>query len=576
MTDFRQLVAELLFGELKAYGFSPEELASFLEQPPKPGMGDWALPCFKLAKQLKKNPNQIAAELHRQLAEKKPAEIEKMEVAGGYLNFFVQKKALAESVLTAVLKQRQKFGWNSNGRKKNVMIEYCAPNTNKPLHIGHLRNQAIGMALAHVQEANGFRVIKANLLNDRGIHICKSMLAYQKFGQGKTPESTGKKPDHFVGDFYVRFNEEAKKNPALEKEAQELLQKWEQGDPKVRTLWKKMNGWAQKGFEQTYELFGSRFDVEFRESDYYLKAAPLIEKGLQNGLFEKEADGSVVAKLEKHGLSNKVVLRSDGTSIYVTNDLALTPQKFKKFKLEKSLWVVAAEQDLYFKQLFKMFELLSEPWAKKCEHVSYGLVMLPSGRLKSREGKTVDADNLIMQVQELAREEITKRHPKISAKEAEKRALLIALGSIKFFLLKTEFQKNVLFNPKESLSFEGETGPYILYSFARAQSILRKAGGKAQPAVDFSGLVDEREKKLLTLLQSFPFIVEQLSHNYSLHSLAQYLLELAGAFNSFYHELPVLQAEKKQRQARLAVVAATAVVLENGLQLLDITPLEQM
>lgn len=575
MTDFRQLVAKLLLEELKENGFSLEEIASFLEQPPKPEMGDWALPCFRLAKQLKKAPNRIASELQQKLVGKKAGGIEKIEAVGGYLNFFVQKEALAESVLKTVLKQKQKYGDSGIGKKKRAMIEYSAPNTNKPLHIGHLRNQALGMALVRAFEANGFKVIKANLLNNRGIAVCKSMLAYQKWGNGLTPESAKRKPDHFVGDWYVRYAQELEKNPQLETEVQEMLQQWEKGDKKTRALWKKMDTWEIKGLHETYKLFGSQFDVEFKESDYYPKAGPWIEKGLQTGVFEKEADKSIVAKLEKHGLSNKVVLRADGTSIYLTNDLALTPEKFRKHKLNQSLWVVAVEQDLYFRQLFKIFELMGESWAKDCVHVSYGLVMLPSGRLKSREGKTADADDLIEEMKQLALQEIKKRHGELPKKESEKRALAIALAAIKFFLLKTEAQKNVLFNPEESLSFEGETGPYVLYSYARAKSILRKAG-KRKASIDFSVLQDEREKKVLSLLQEFPPVVQQIPIGFSLHSLAQFLIELAASFNSFYHELPVLQADEKTKNARLALVEASAIVLQKGLRLLDIQALEKM
>jgi arginyl-tRNA synthetase len=576
MTDFRQLVAGLLFAELGTRELTEAELASFLEQPPKQEMGDWALPCFRLAKQLKKSPDRIAAELQQKLVAKKIPEIEKIEALGGYLNFFVQKKALAESVLKTILQQKQGFGDSLVGKGKRAMVEYSGPNTNKPLHIGHLRNQSIGMALIRCLEANGYKVVKANILNNRGVAVCKSMLAYQKWGKGETPESTKKKPDHFVGDWYVRFSEEAKQQPGLENEVREMLQQWEKGDKKVRALWKKMDSWELKGLHETYQLFGSEFDVEYKESDFYDKATPWIEKGLEKGVLEREADGSVVARLEKHGLSDKIVLRSDGTSIYLTQDLALTPAKFNGYKLDKAYWVVATEQDLYFRQLFKIFELLGEPWAKNCVHVSYGLVMLPSGRLKSREGKTADADDLIAEMKKLALEEIKKRHEGLPAKETEKRALAIALAGIKFFLLKTEVQKNVLFNPEESLSFEGETGPYVLYSYARAKSILRKIGKEKKRVTDFSVLQSSHEKRILNLLQQFPEIVQQAPNNFSLHSVAQFLLELSAAFNSFYHELPVLQADEKTRVGRLALVEAVAIVLQKGLRLLDIHALEQM
>ncbi|MBU0636573.1 arginine--tRNA ligase [Candidatus Micrarchaeota archaeon] len=575
MALFKESIAKALRLELKEKDFSLEQATEFLEKPPKAEMGDYSLPCFRLAKAFQQSPAQIANQLQVKLASKKISGIEKIEAIGGYLNFFVEKKALAETVLNTVLKEKQKYGQNYSGKKQTVMIEYSAPNSNKPLHIGHLRNQSIGMALVRTFEANGYKVVKANLVNDRGIHICKSMLAYQKWGKEETPKSSGLKGDHLVGKYYVLFAQKAKENPRLEEEVLKMLKKWEADDKAVRALWKKMDAWAQQGFSETYKLFGSEFDKVYKESELYDKAGPIVQKALEKGIFEKEEDGSVIARLKNHGLSDKIALRKDGTSIYLTQDLVLTPTKFKDFKLDKAFWIVASEQDLYFRQLFKIFELLGEPWAKNCVHVNYGLVNLPSGRLKSREGITVDADDLIEEMKQLALKEIKKRHAKISEKEAEKRALLIALAAIKFFLVKTEFQKNLLFNPKESLSFEGETGPYVLYSYARAKSILRKAKGTKEK-IRFDTLKSAPEKKLLALLQSFPTVVEKIPINFSLHSLAQFLLELAAGFNSFYHELPVLNAEPETRTARLALVEATAWVLHNGLEMLDIQSIEQM
>lgn len=575
MVSFRESVVEALARQLKTSGMDAAQVDAVLETPPKPEMGDLAFPCFQLAKSMKKNPIEIAKELQAKMVAAKIAGLEKIEVAGPYLNFFVTKKALAESVLKAVLKEKEKYGRNDSHKKKVVMVEYSSPNSNKPLHIGHLRNQAIGMALSNGLEANGYKVVKANLINDRGAHICKSMLAYEKWGKGETPKSSGIKGDHLAGNYYVLFAKEAEKNESLNEEIQKMLQQWEQGDAKVKALWKKMNGWAIEGLEETYRTFGSRFDVVYKESEFFDKAGPIVKKGLELGVFEKDEDGSTFANLEKHGLPNKIVLRKDGTSIYLTNDLALTPQKFRQFKLDEALWVVAMEQDLYFRQLFKIFELLQQSFAQHCRHVSYGWVTLPSGRLKSREGTTVDADDVIAEMKSLALQEVKKRHPELKEKEAEKRALAIGLAAIKFFLLKTEFQKNIQFNPEDSLSFEGETGPYVMYAFARAKSILRKAP-KSKGTVSFAVLQEDAEKKLLSLLQQYPDMVARIPQNHSLHSMAQFLLELSAAFNSFYHAFPVLDAPENMKAARLALVESVAQVLSNGLRLLDLPVLEEM
>ncbi|MFH0955282.1 MAG: arginine--tRNA ligase [Candidatus Micrarchaeota archaeon] len=574
--DFKQKAAEILFSELKTQGVSLNELSLFLERPPKPEMGDWSLPCFRLAKTLKKNPNQIAGDLVTALNKKKLLEFEKIEAAGGYLNFFIAKKNLAESVLAEVLKQKKSFGKNDSQKNKKILIEFSAPNTNKPLHIGHVRNNSLGMSLTAVLRANGSKVIPANLLNDRGVHICKTMLAYQKWGENKTPKALGQKSDHFLGDLYVQFANEAKTNPELEKEVQEMLLQWEKGDKKVRELWKKMNAWAIEGMKQTYEAYGIEFEKWYLESEIYDKADALVELGLKKGVFEKRDDGSVFALLEEYGLPNKTVIRQDGTSIYVTQDLALTKQKYRDFHFDEALWVVASEQDLYFRQLFKIFELLQAPWSGKCRHVSYGLVQLPSGRMKSREGTVVDADDLLSEVKAVAKKEIEKRYDKLSEAEVEKRANSIALAAIKFFMLKVDAKKEFTFNPEESISFEGETGPYILYAYARSKSILRKAGKlKAKP--DFGLLSTETEKRLVSLVGRFPLVVQQVGKSLSPHSLCQFLLELSGAFNSFYHELAVLDEKNPALSAsRLALVESVGIALCNGLELLDIAVLEEM
>ncbi|MCX6799342.1 MAG: arginine--tRNA ligase, partial [Candidatus Diapherotrites archaeon] len=357
------------------------EIIALIEKPPHADMGDFAFPCFKLAGALRKNPQQIASEIAAKI--RLPAGIENAVPAGPYLNFFVRQESLAKKVIPAVLKGKEAYGHSKGGKAKKVMVEYSAPNTNKPLHIGHLRNDSIGMAISSLLDAAGNKVIRANLVNDRGIHICKSMLAFTLFGKGDSPQKSKMKPDHFVGKYYVLYNKKASEQPLLEKQAYELLQKWEKGDKKTLALWKKMNNWVLQGFKETYSSFGSKFEQWFFESKFYDKAGPLIEEGKKKGIFAPNAEGAHVAKLEEHGLPNKIVLRPDGTSIYITNDLALTKHKFERFKLDEALWVVGSEQNLYLQQLFKIFELLGFEWAPRCRHLSYGMVFLPEGKLKS-------------------------------------------------------------------------------------------------------------------------------------------------------------------------------------------------
>ncbi len=548
-----------------------KELEMILETPPDSSFGDVSLPCFMLSRVLKKNPAEIASDLAGKV---KPNGFAGVNNAGPYLNFFYDAGAIAKEVLPEVIKQGENYGSSRTGKKKKIMLEYSAPNTNKPLHLGHLRNSAIGMCISNVLEATGNTVVKANLVNDRGIHIAKSMLAYEKWGKEKTPESAGKKGDHFVGNYYVMYNKMLEKDNSLEDEARELLKKWESGDKKTIALWKKMNSWVFKGFKETYKNFGSEFNEWMLESEFYDKAQPLIEKGLRKKVFFKADDGAVMAELEKQGMPNKTVLRADGTSIYLTNDLALTKYKFEKFKLDESIWVVASEQNLYFKQLFKILELLGFKWACDCRHLSYGMVFLPHGKMKSREGTVVDADDLIASVEKLAVKEVRKRHKNLSKKEAEKRASAVALAAIKFFLLRTDAAKDIVFNPEESVSFDGETGPYVQYAYARAKSILRKAGKKTKP--EYSLLKHSKEKELVSLIARYPSVVEAVASSGSPHVLSQFLLELAAAFNSFYQAVPVLTAKKGVREARLEIVRSTATVIFNGLRLLGIQALEQV
>ncbi len=574
MVDFKK---ELALSIESALGgkFSVAEIKALIEVPPTPDMGDYALPCFRLCKALKKSPDEVSKDLAENMM--LPEGIENLEPKGPYLNFFVGKEILAKDVLKEVLTKKDNFGKSTIARGQRLMVEYSGPNSNKPLHLGHLRNNSLGMAIANIAAANGFDVVKANIINDRGIHICKSMLAYQLFGKGTTPEKQNIKPDHLVGHYYVLYNQKVEKDKKLEEQAYSLLKKWEAKDRQTRALWKKMTGWALAGFKQTYKEFGSKFDVWFYESDFYDKAKPLLALGKKKGVFEKNEDGALVAQLEKHGLPNKTVLRADGTSIYITNDLAVTKHKFKEFKLNESLWVVGSEQDLYFRQLFKIFALLGFSWARNCRHLSHGMVTLPSGKLKSREGKVVDADDIISELEELAENEINKREVLVDEKDKKRRGRAVGLSALKFHMLKVAVQKDILFDPKESISFEGETGPYVQYTYARAKSILRKAGHQGTKSFGFMRLIGPEEQKIIKILETYPATVLKSLEYLSPHIICQYLIELSEAFNSFYHKHKVLQAGSEEiKHERLALVQATAQVIKNGLSLLDIEAIEKM
>ncbi|MBI1969415.1 arginine--tRNA ligase [Candidatus Woesearchaeota archaeon] len=556
MEQFRKAVEEILKKEVKG--------AIALEIPQNPAMGDFAFPCFGLAKELKKNPAAIAQELAGKLNPKAP--IQKIEAKGPYVNFFIVKENMAEAILHAVTKENGTYG-ATKGKKEKVLLEFPSPNTNKPLHLGHLRNIFLGMSISNILEFLGNRVYRVNLNNDRGIHICKSMLAYQKFGKGREPD---KKSDHFVGDFYVLYNQKLKEMPALEQEAQSMLRKWEEGDKEVRALWKQMNQWALQGFEMTYCRLGMVFDKTYNESAFFDKAKVMVEEGLKKGVFERQEDGSVLAPLEQYGLPNKVVLRKDQTSIYITQDMYLAKKKFEDFKIDRSIYLVGSEQNLHFQQLFKILELLGYPWAKQCLHLSYGMVYLPQGRMKSREGRVVDADDLLEEMEKLAAAEIRKRHPELKEKEVKERAKQIGHGALRFFILKVDAQKDMVYNPEESIAFEGETGPYVQYAHARICSILKKHGKKIPEKGDFSLLNSPEEKQLIKALATFPETVHAAAMHYRPSLLCQYLISLAQACNEFYHQHPILQAEEKRRDARLLLISCIRQVLENGLSLLGI------
>lgn len=530
---------------------------------PRQGFGDYAFPCFGLARILKKNPNEIAKDLVKKI--KLPKGISKAEAVGGYVNFFVDKEAFAEKALEEIDKKIKP------AKKETIVVESPGPNTNKPLHVGHLRNLFIGDSIARINEFAGNKVFRVDIVNDRGIHICKSMLAYKKFGNNQTPEKAGKKSDHFVGDFYVLFSEKAKKNPGLEQEAQEMLRKWEQGDKETVELWKKMNSWVLDGMKETYRLLGFKHDKQYFESETYKKGKEIVMDGIKKKIFRKNADGSVSVDLKE--LGEKILLRQDGTAVYITQDIYLAEKRHQDYKFDRMFYVVASEQNHHFKVLFRILELLGKKWVKDCIHVSYGMVNLPSGKMKSREGIVIDADDLMDEVKQDAIKELKKRYG-LKGDELEKRALPIALSAIKFALLKVDMSKDILFNKEEALDFRGFSGPYLQYTYARANSILRKTK-KGKGKASFKNL-DEREYALTRHIHDFPAAAAESLKQSSPHAIALYAYKLAQLFNDFYEACPVIDADKGIKERRIELVKAAKHVLADSLSMLGIQALEEM
>jgi arginyl-tRNA synthetase len=469
------------------------------------------------------------------------------------------------------------------------MVEYLSPNTNKPLHLGHLRNAALGISVSRMLEASGHRLVKSILINDRGVHICKSMLAWERFGNGATPQSEGVKGDHFVGKWYVRYAIESEKDATLEKGIQDMLKRWEEGDPKTIDLWKRMNQWVYDGFSETYRQFGMDFDVFYYESDTYKLGRDVIAEGLEKGVFAKDERGNTVYHLpekrfglEKDGAPKKVtVLRPDGTSLYITQDIGTAILKVTQHNLDSSVYVVGSEQEHHFKCLFSMLGALGYAWAPNCYHLSYGMVYLPEGKMKSREGKVVDADDLIAGMKDLAEEEIRRRDPerRLSDAEVKQRAAVIGIGAIKYYLLRVRPTQSINFDPAESISFDGFTGPYCQYAYARIFGILEKAGqrGVEDRGLDFGLLGNIEELLLLKMLIQFPEEVASGVSEYNPSRVAVHVFNTAKAFNQFYNKHAVLQAGSLElTAARLALIKATAVVLKRGLNLLGIDVLENM
>ncbi|NUM25954.1 MAG: arginine--tRNA ligase [Candidatus Buchananbacteria bacterium] len=547
-----------------------------LEFPPDATLGDYSVPCFILAKKIKMAP----AALAQQAAEAfvPTPFISQVKVAGPYFNFFVNRQNFMAAVFAEIGKAKSGYGGSKIGKGQKVMVEYFSPNTNKPLTVGHVRNICLGSTIANLFRFSGYKVITTTLYNDRGIAIAKAMLGYQKWGKNKTPKSAKMKPDHFVGSFYVRFSQEEKTNEQLSKEALRMLQAWENDDKTARELWQKLMTWVLEGFKQTIKKFGiERFDEEYHESEFYDKGKQVVEDGLKKGVFVKNQEGLVYAELEKFKLPNKIVLRPDATSLYITQDLYLAYLK-DKHNADSSIYVVGSEQDLYFQQLFKILELLGFKNAERYHHLSYGMIRLPEGKIKSREGlaEGTGADDLLAELESLAKEEIVKRSPELDEKEIGARAEQIALGALKFYILAVDPKTTMIFNPKQSIAFTGKTGPYLQYVYARINSIFAKAQVKPSAKVDAKLLTEQVEFDLVKLLAKFPEVVSQSVKRFDPSELSSYLFDLAKTFSLFYEQVPILQGDKKIQKTRLLLIKDIQLVLATGLGLLGITTLEKM
>jgi len=551
---------------LKDAGMECEE--KNLEIPPQPSFGDMSFPCFELAKMQKRNPQHIAVEIAQRLVVPKDSVVKSIVATAGYVNFFFAWEKVAGKLLKEVLTEKSNYGRLKN--KKKVMVEFSAPNTNKPMHIGHARNNVLGDSLSRILDFAGNSVVRANYPGDIGLHVAKSMVGYMKWGQGKEPD---KKPDHFVGQFYVRFVNEVKNNPQLEDEARELLRKWEDGDKATLALWKKMKEWCLKGFNETYKKLDVNFDVWLYESDLEKSGKEIVKKMLDKGIAFKSPEGAVVADLEKYGLPSCIILRSDGTSLYGTKDLQLAIEKFEKYKIDKSIYVVASDQKTYLQQIFKILELLGYEKAKECYHLTYGLVMLPEGKMSSREGRVVLLDDLVAELEKLAGDVVSKANPDIDEKNKKNISEQVALAALKYALLKVSPEKNIIFDKSEVVQFEGDTGPYIQYAHTRCCGILEKAG-KWKPDFNQEN-ISEQEKNLVKNIIRFPLVVEEAARDLRPHYVCNYVYDLATAFSTFYHACSVLQAEK-EKEFRLTLVKATEIILSSALELLGIVPLEKM
>ena len=556
--------------------------------------GNITLVVFPFVKAARKAPAQVANEIGEQLLASADSPVAKYNAVQGFLNLVINDAFWIKQL--EAIDAEENYGKQPD-RNQLMMVEYSSPNTNKPLHLGHVRNNLLGWSIAQIQEANGWKVVKTNIVNDRGIHICKSMLAWLKFGNGETPESSGKKGDHLIGDYYVRFDKEyrkqvaemvangmdeetAKREAPLMKEAQAMLLKWEQGDKEVRDLWTKMNSWVYAGFDETYKRMGVAFDKIYYESNTYLEGKSEVEKGLAAGQFYRREDGSVWADLTKDGLDEKLLLRSDGTSVYMTQDIGTAKLRFQDYPIDKMVYVVGNEQEYHFKVLSILLDRLGFPFGKELVHFSYGMVELPNGKMKSREGTVVDADDLMDKMVEDARE-ISKDKVNtlqgITEEEANEIARKVGLGALKYFILKVDPRKNMLFNPEESIDFNGNTGPFIQYTYARIQSVLRKATEEKLQITNDNLQIAPKELSLIQRLCDYPAIVRQAGDDFSPAVICNYAYALACDFNSFYHDLSILnEPDASKRALRLLLAKNVAKVIRSAMKLLGIEVPERM
>ncbi|MBQ0018906.1 MAG: arginine--tRNA ligase [Bacteroidales bacterium] len=604
-----KLTAAVQAGVKALYGQDVPEKMVQLQETRAEFEGNLTLVVFPFLKISRKKPEDTAQELGQYLVENVPDVVSRFSVVKGFVNLVIAP-ALWIQMLEDI-NNTEKFGFKPvTDESPLVMIEYSSPNTNKPLHLGHVRNNLLGWALANVMEANGNKVVKTNIVNDRGIHICKSMLAWLKYGNGETPESTGKKGDHLIGDYYVAFDkhyraevkelaakfvaegmdeeaatEKAKQEAPLIVEAHEMLVKWEQNDPEVRALWRKMNEWVYAGFDETYKALGVGFDKIYYESDTYLEGKEKVEEGLEKGFFYRRDDNSVWADLTKEGLDEKLLLRSDGTSVYMTQDIGTAKLRFQDFPIDKMIYVVGNEQNYHFQVLSILLDKLGFKWGKDLVHFSYGMVELPNGKMKSREGTVVDADDLIATMVADAKEMSADKMKKLEGlteDEANEIARIVGMGALKYFILKVDARKNMLFNPEESIDFNGNTGPFIQYTYARIRSILRKAKELGIRNEELGNLpldaeLADKEISLIQHLNGFTAAVRQAGNDYNPSCIANYCYELVKEYNQFYHDFSVLKEEdEKKKLVRLALSEAVSKVVKNGLGLLGIEVPERM
>ena len=605
MTD--QIVKAVEAGIMEMYGQSAPQGSVVLQETREGFEGELTLVVFPFLRISCKKPEDTAQDLGQYLVANLPGVVRGFNVVKGFLNLSIQP-ACWISLLQDIW-HNPRYGFTPVTESSPlVMIEYSSPNTNKPLHLGHVRNNLLGWALANIMEANGNKVVKTNIVNDRGIHICKSMLAWLRWGNGETPQSSGKKGDHLIGDYYVAFDkhyreevkelkaqymaggmaeeqaeEKAKQEAPLIREAHEMLVKWEQGDAEVRALWKKMNEWVYEGFDETYKALGVSFDKIYYESQTYLEGKEKVEEGLRKGFFYRRPDGSVWADLTKEGLDEKLLLRSDGTSVYMTQDIGTAKLRFQDFPIDKMIYVVGNEQNYHFQVLSILLDKLGFKWGKDLVHFSYGMVELPNGKMKSREGTVVDADDLIESMVENAAQmsaDKVNRLENITPEEAHEIARRVGLGALKYFILKVDARKNMLFNPEESIDFNGNTGPFIQYTYARIRSILRKAeaeGTQVPAELPLTAELTAKEISLIQHLQGFAAVVRQAGNDYNPSAIANYCYELVKEYNQFYHDLSVLREPDQDKKVfRLALSAAVSQVVKNGMGLLGIEVPERM